>query len=75
VSKGIAKLPRFFFSNDVRFLHFAFSSHQSSTEERTDIVLAAEELRNAVKSVARITSKVDVEDVLDLVFSEFCIGK
>ena len=37
--------------------------------------LAAEELRAAVHALGRITGRVDVEDVLDRVFSSFCIGK
>jgi len=37
--------------------------------------LAAEELRAAVHALGRITGRVDVEDVLDRVFSNFCIGK
>ena len=43
--------------------------HSVSTE------LAAEELRAAVHALGRITGRVDVEDVLDRVFSNFCIGK
>jgi tRNA modification GTPase len=37
--------------------------------------LAAEELRLATRSLGRITGQIDVEDVLDQVFAEFCIGK
>jgi tRNA modification GTPase len=37
--------------------------------------LFAEELRLAARSLGRITGRVDVEDVLDKVFSSFCIGK
>ena len=37
--------------------------------------LAAEELRIAARSLGRITGRVDVEDMLDALFSEFCIGK
>jgi tRNA modification GTPase len=39
------------------------------------IELAAECLRRACHSVARITGRVDVEDLLGKIFSEFCIGK
>lgn len=37
--------------------------------------LAAEDLREAVRSLGRITGRVDVEDMLDALFGEFCIGK
>jgi tRNA modification GTPase len=37
--------------------------------------LLAEDLRLAVRAVGRITGRVDVEDILDIVFREFCIGK
>ncbi|KAF9366067.1 tRNA modification GTPase gtpbp3, mitochondrial [Mortierella sp. NVP85] len=40
-----------------------------------DIVLGAEELRHAASDLGRITGRVDVEEVLDVVFREFCIGK
>ena len=39
------------------------------------IELAAECLRKACFSIARVTGRVDVEDLLDKIFSEFCIGK
>ncbi|MBA8877860.1 tRNA uridine-5-carboxymethylaminomethyl(34) synthesis GTPase MnmE [Phyllobacterium myrsinacearum] len=35
----------------------------------------AEYLRRASHALGRITGDVDVEDILDVVFSEFCIGK
>jgi tRNA modification GTPase len=37
--------------------------------------LAAEELRAAVNSLGRLLGRVDVEDVLDAIFREFCVGK
>ncbi|HSN04991.1 MAG TPA: tRNA uridine-5-carboxymethylaminomethyl(34) synthesis GTPase MnmE [Nitrospira sp.] len=37
--------------------------------------LSGEDLRLALRSLGRITGRVDVEDVLDVVFREFCIGK
>ena len=40
-----------------------------------EVALVAEELRQAVRSLGRITGRVDVEDLLDVVFRDFCIGK
>ncbi len=37
--------------------------------------LRAEDVRLAVRELGRITGRVDVEDVLDRIFGEFCIGK
>jgi len=37
--------------------------------------LRAEYLRRAADSLGRITGDMDVEDFLDIIFSEFCIGK
>jgi len=37
--------------------------------------LAVEDLRGAVWQLGRITGRVDVEDILDVVFRDFCIGK
>jgi tRNA modification GTPase len=37
--------------------------------------LAAEDLRLAVRALGRITGAVGVEDLLDVIFRDFCIGK
>lgn len=37
--------------------------------------LAAEDVRLALRALGRVTGSVDVEDILDRVFSAFCIGK
>jgi tRNA modification GTPase len=37
--------------------------------------LAAEAYRGTVRALGRLTGRVEVEDVLDIVFSDFCIGK
>ncbi|MBR1216821.1 tRNA uridine-5-carboxymethylaminomethyl(34) synthesis GTPase MnmE [Bradyrhizobium sp. U87765 SZCCT0131] len=37
--------------------------------------LIAEELRLAARALGRITGRVDVEDLLDVIFRDFCIGK
>jgi tRNA modification GTPase len=39
------------------------------------VEMRAEDVRLAIRSLGRITGRVDVEDVLDVIFSEFCIGK
>lgn len=37
--------------------------------------LAAEDVRLASRALGRITGQVDVEDLLDVIFRDFCIGK
>jgi tRNA modification GTPase len=37
--------------------------------------LLAEELRLAARSLGRLVGRVDVDDVLDVIFRDFCIGK
>lgn len=51
------------------FLEYAGSSHEWVLD------VAAEELRLAIAEVGRITGRVGVEEILDVVFQDFCIGK
>ncbi len=37
--------------------------------------LAAEDIRMAVRYLGSLTGRVDVEDLLDMIFRDFCIGK
>lgn len=37
--------------------------------------LMAEDVRLAVRAIGRITGRVDVEDLLDIIFRDFCVGK
>ena len=43
--------------------------------EGMDLAIRSEYLRLAATSLGRITGRVDVEDLLGVIFSEFCIGK
>ncbi|RCH86810.1 mitochondrial splicing system relatd protein, partial [Rhizopus azygosporus] len=40
-----------------------------------ELVLSAEELRLAANALGRVTGRIDVEKVLDVLFGQFCIGK
>ncbi len=44
-------------------------------ESDGELALRAEDLRLAARSLGRITGRVDVEELLDVVFRDFCIGK
>jgi tRNA modification GTPase len=37
--------------------------------------LVAEDLRLSARAIGRITGRIDVEDLLDVIFNDFCIGK
>ncbi|MFZ1108308.1 MAG: tRNA uridine-5-carboxymethylaminomethyl(34) synthesis GTPase MnmE [Rhodomicrobium sp.] len=49
------------------FLESAAAGHETE--------LAAEHLRDASDALGRLTGRLDVEDVLAQIFSEFCVGK
>src|SRR3954467_9461684 len=53
----------------------ADSLHRSISVVGEGEELAAEDLRAAAHSLGRLLGRVDVEDILDVVFREFCIGK
>ena len=40
-----------------------------------NIEFAAEDLRLAIREIGKINGKVEVDDILDVIFSGFCIGK
>lgn len=37
--------------------------------------LASEELRYAARALGKVTGAIDTEDILNAIFSEFCVGK
>jgi tRNA modification GTPase len=53
----------------------AASLHRSMDVAEEGEELAAEELRVAAHSLGRLLGRVDVEDILDVIFREFCVGK
>jgi len=66
----------------VEFLFVAPCSGQPSSlpplldnASQNQIVFAAEDLRHAATSIGRITGRVEVDEVLDVLFKDFCIGK
>ena len=44
-------------------------------EGEGDLVLGAEQLRFSVRCLGRVVGRVDVEEILDVIFADFCIGK
>ncbi|XP_060890117.1 tRNA modification GTPase GTPBP3, mitochondrial isoform X1 [Labrus mixtus] len=48
---------------------------QYQQHRNNDLALAAEGVRLALTSLGRITGRVWVEEILDIIFKDFCIGK
>jgi tRNA modification GTPase len=53
----------------------AAADHLDAAERAELPELRGEDLRLAMRALGRITGHVGVEDILDTVFSRFCIGK
>lgn len=53
----------------------AVQSLNLAIASKHDIVLKCEETRQAAVELGRITGEIDVEEILDTLFSDFCIGK
>ncbi len=49
--------------------------HSQTLSWEGDIAVIAEDYRRAASALGRITGHIDVEDLLDHIFSRFCIGK
>jgi tRNA modification GTPase len=48
---------------------------RATAVEGLPLELVAEEVRLAARALARLVGRIDVEDLLDVVFRDFCIGK
>lgn len=61
----------------MRHLHYLkeASNFMEDALNGEQLDLRAESLRMAASSLGRITGRVDVEQLLDVIFSQFCIGK
>ena len=61
---------RLAFADLAESLERAPAAHAAGHDE-----LAAEDLRLGLRALGRITGEVDVKEILDRVFGQFCIGK
>ena len=61
-------------TNDIQIAN-NMSNPLISMNGADDILLLAEDLRRASHSLGRITGDVDIEDLLDIIFRDFCVGK
>jgi tRNA modification GTPase len=58
-----------------RMVLLAAEAIRAGLQPGKPLEIVAEELRSAGRSLGRIIGVVDVEDVLDAIFGQFCIGK
>ena len=49
--------------------------HLISSKEDKNIDLFAEDIRMALNSISYLFGSIDIEEILDIIFSDFCIGK
>jgi tRNA modification GTPase len=59
----------------VASLDAAVARARASSASTSALELEAEELKLAARALGRVTGAYDVEDVLDVVFRDFCVGK
>ena len=63
------------FSRERQIKNLEKSIHFLKKTNLSDIDLAAENIRLSLLSLQNINQKFDIEKILDIIFSEFCIGK
>jgi tRNA modification GTPase len=87
--QGISNFARQFFSEGIESVIVTRQRHRSALTQCADALsraaaegrsraredIIAEELRLAARALGRLIGKVDVEQVLDVIFRDFCIGK
>lgn len=78
-SIGATERQRLLVEECMGFLESFLALTNTDAKEYVDVVAAAEELRSAAGSLAKITGRGegagDVEEVLGVVFEKFCVGK
>jgi tRNA modification GTPase len=71
---GLAEAPALTRARHRQSLESAEAALESALSAEP-LELIAEDLRLAVRSIGSVTGRVDIEDVLDVIFRDFCIGK
>lgn len=64
---------RHFLHDCLRHIQGFLENFDPSREQ--DFAILVQNLRNAVRCIGRITGEVRTDDVLDVIFKDFCIGK
>jgi tRNA modification GTPase len=48
---------------------------EENFNENSGMSILVQKLRNAIRSLGHITGEVRTDDILDVIFKDFCIGK
>ena len=77
ISKKITKnnLEGVIFSRERHIQNLNNSVNLLKKVNFNEIDIAAENIRKSITSVQKINQKFDIEKILDIIFSDFCIGK
>lgn len=52
-----------------------FSDVNEISDKDQDFAIAAHHLRYALRCIGQITGEISTEEILDVIFKDFCIGK
>jgi tRNA modification GTPase len=64
---------RFYLEECLKYLHhFNESFHP---EQEQDFAILVQSLRNSIRCIGRVTGEIRTDDILDVIFKDFCIGK
>ena len=71
--------------NDLENIHISRERHQESFNNAKNYLIqslnsesldiSAENIRLSLYEISKIYGKVDIEEILDIIFNDFCIGK
>jgi len=53
----------------------AHLNRAAAADASSPVEFVAEDLRLAVRAIGRLTGTVDIDEIFDVIFCEFCIGK
>ncbi len=75
-ASGAATAMRARHREAIKTAYFALKSARANVQGESYLAeIAAEELRSAIRALESLVGRVDVEHVLDEIFSKFCLGK
>ena len=64
-----------FHVKDTKMLKNTLKHLEKSSKKIKNFDIFAEDIRLAMKEISKISGNVDIEDILEVIFNDFCIGK